>query len=118
MMELQFLINKITAIIGALIGSAGISVFWTPPRLREKSRLAAGIMIGGVSSGSAVIFSGFIMQKLGFSPTDIDNILAVGGLIGILAMPVMGWIGNYLHEKEDETITDVAKELKNGEADK
>lgn len=111
-MDIQWLITKMMLAIGALIGSATVSMFWTPPILREKSRLLAGNMIGGGSVGSAIIFGGFIMQKLGLTASDIDSVLFVGGCIGILAMPVLGWIGNYLHDKEADSIIEVARDIK------
>lgn len=111
-MEPHFFTNKVVGIISALLGVAGLTVFWIPPKLRGKQGIAVGILIGGVASIMSVLFGEIAITYFKLDPFDIEVRMAVNGAIGIVSLPLMGWLSNFFEKRSGKDIVQIANELR------
>lgn len=109
----QVLAHKVHAAVGALIGAGLVAMGWTPPAFRGKSKLAAGLLIGGGSVGAAFVVSAKLMDFLGYDVSNSDNWLFVGAMIGVAFLPLSNSLGNFLKDREKDPIDKLIKDVKN-----
>lgn len=100
-----YITAKIAAAIGGFFGGAGIMTFIKPKSIGE------AFMRGGVSVGSAIIFSGPALRH--FSATeDWELQLMAGACIGFIAYSVLGMVANFLLRRQDKDIKEVVDEVR------
>lgn len=97
--------TKVAAMIGGFLGGAAILTFIRPKTIGE------AFTRGGVSVGSAIIFSGPLIKYLEMS-ADWDGQLMSGFCIGFVAYSVLGMIANFLSKHKDATIVEAAGNIK------
>lgn len=107
-----WLVDKLIPAIGGLFGGLAFSMFWTPEVLREKGRIAAVFIAGGVSTMSAVVFAGVVAFYLGVDPDDANKLVAIGAVLGGVSVAVMNWLGKFMAAREHLDIVQVGLELK------
>lgn len=107
---ISYLTAKITSMIGGFIGSAAILTFIRPKTIAE------AFMRGGVSVGSAVIFSNPILEALGLN-TNWEHQMMAGFCVGFIAYSVLGMIANFLIKYQHRDIVEVARDIKNFDKD-
>lgn len=100
-----FFSAKLAAMIGGLFGGAAILTFIKPKTIGE------AFMRGGVSVGSAIIFSSPILRHLGF-PDTWDYQAIAGFVCGFFAYSLLGMIANLLIKHKDSTILDFANDVR------
>lgn len=100
-----FFTAKIASMVGGLFGGLAILTFIKPKTIGE------AFIRGGVSVGSALLFSGPLLKTFEMS-TDWDYQAVAGFVIGFLAYSVLGMVANLLLKHKDSTITEFAGELK------
>ena len=113
MFDLTFLANKIMGAVAALIGVAGFAVFYIPPKLRGKPALMVGMLIGGVAVGFSVLFSDVVGYWLGLDMSNPEIRIAVNGVGGIVSIPIMGWLANFVEARQEKDIIEVVADLRN-----
>ena len=97
--------NKIASMLGGLIGGAVILTYIRPKSVGE------AFIRGGVSVGSAIIFSSPILRQLEM-PSNWDSELMIGFIVGFAAYSVLGMIANFFIKNKDNDIVDAIKEIK------
>jgi hypothetical protein len=97
--------HKIASMIGGLIGGAAILTYIRPKSIGE------AFIRGGVSVGSAIIFSSPILRHIDMS-SNWENELMVGFIVGFAAYSVLGMIANFFVKNKDNDIVDAIKEIK------
>lgn len=107
-----YLAAKAPAAIGAAFGAAVVATMWIPKRLRKRGAIAAGVIIGGTSVGSAFAFAGLIAMQLGLDPQVTDVGVGIGAGIGVFAVAVINWLVNFFEKREDRDLLEVTKEVK------
>jgi hypothetical protein len=101
----DYLTAKIAAMIGGFFGGAAILTFIRPQTVGE------AFIRGGVSVGSAIIFSGPLLKWI-----ELDNNwetqLMCGFVVGFLAYSILGMIANFLIKNQNKDIVEAVKEIK------
>ena len=97
--------HKIASMIGGLIGGAIILTYIRPKTVGE------AFIRGGVSVGSAIIFSSPILRYLDMS-SNWESELMVGFIVGFTAYSTLGMIANFFIKNKDKDIVDAIKEIK------
>lgn len=100
-----FFSAKLAAMIGGLFGGAAILTFIKPQTIGE------AFLRGGVSVGSAILFSSPILRALDL-PDDWDFQAMAGFVTGFLAYSLLGMVANFLVKHKDDTIVDAANDLR------
>lgn len=103
----SYLSAKIAAMIGGFFGGAAILTFIRPKTVGE------AFIRGGVSVGSAIIFSTPLLKLIGLSQ-DWEGQLMSGFCVGFLAYSMLGMIANFLMRSKDESIVDVISQIIHG----
>lgn len=106
-----FFTAKLASMIGGLFGGAVILTFIRPTTVGE------AFVRGGVSVGSALLFSVPILKALDL-PTDWDYQAMAGFFVGFLAYSLLGMVANFLIKHKDSTITEAADDIRGKKNDK
>lgn len=101
----DYLVSKIASMIGGFIGGSAILTFIRPKTIGE------AFMRGGVSTGSAVIFSHPLIHWIGME-NNWETQLMSGFIIGFVAYSVLGMVANFLKKNQDKDIVEAVKDLK------
>lgn len=100
-----FLTTKVASMIGGLFGGAAILTFIKPKSITE------AFTRGGVSVGSAIIFSIPLLETLKMS-IDWEFQMMAGFCVGFIAYSVLGMIANFLEKNQSKDILQVVKDAK------
>lgn len=100
-----FISAKLASMIGGLLGGAAILTFIKPQTIGE------AFLRGGVSVGSAILFSSPILRSLDL-PDDWDFQAMAGFVVGFLAYSLLGMVANFLLKHKNSTITDAANDIR------
>ena len=114
---MEFLVSKLVSAVAGLMGGFIIAAYWLPARLENRSKLAAGVIIGGTSSGCAVSLYGLIIYRLGLPTEDVDLIMGVSFLLGVLSIGVVNWVAVIFDKYENTDMLSKVYKLKEGEKD-
>jgi hypothetical protein len=98
-------ISKLSAMVGGLFGGAAILTFIRPKTIGE------AFFRGSISTGSATIFAGPILQYIGLD-NNWETQLMSGFVIGFLAYSVLGMVANFLIKNQNKDIVEAVKEIK------
>lgn len=104
--------SKLVPALGGLFGGLGLAAFWTPEKLREKGKIAATFIAGGISVGAAFIFTGLAAAAIGIDPQDLDKVVALSAVIGVFSVAGLNWVANYIEKREHMDIGQVAREVR------
>lgn len=107
-----FAITKLITGIAGLFGGIAIAIFWQPKKIKQKGMLGAGAIIGALSFGFSFAFGGIVAHFAGIDLANPDNAMAVGVVIGAIAVGVVSFVANWLEKREDKDIAEVMKEVK------
>jgi hypothetical protein len=107
-----FYISKLALMLSGLLGGLSVSFFYQPAKIKEKGRLTAGAIIGGIAVSAAVALGGVVAALLGVSMQDIDIALGLGWVIGLLSVGLVSWVANYLEKREHQDIVQVVQEAR------
>jgi hypothetical protein len=108
----SLLISKLMTGIAGLFGGVAVSIFWQPKKLREFGLLAGGAILGALSFGFAFVFGGAIANVLNMNINNPDNALAIGTVIGALAVSVVSFVAKWLERKEGQDIAQVLRSVR------
>ncbi len=100
-----YLASKIAAMVGGFFGGATILTFIRPKTIGE------AFVRGGVSVGSAIIFSVPVLDAINLKNT-WENQLMSGFVVGFLAYSVLGMVANFLKKNQDNDIATAIKDFK------
>lgn len=100
-----YLTAKLASMVGGFFGGAAILTF-----IRPKTILEAFIR-GGVSVGSAIIFSVPLIEFMNLKNTWESQLMS-GFIVGFVAYSVLGMVANFLKKNQDNSIVDVVKDIK------
>lgn len=101
----DYLTAKIASMIGGFFGGAAILTFIRPTSIGE------AFIRGGVSVGSAIIFSSPALQWASIS-SNWENELMAGFVVGFVAYSVLGMVANFLVKNQNKDIVEAVKEIK------
>jgi hypothetical protein len=107
-----WLTSKLAPAIGGLIGGLGLAAFWTPEKLREKGKVAAVFIAGGISVGAAFIFTGLAASLMGIPAQDLDKVVALSAVIGVFSVAGLNWVANWIERRENMDIGQIASEVR------
>jgi hypothetical protein len=112
-----FLVGKLAYALGGFVGGLTTSMFWTPQRLKDHGKLAAGgIMVAAPTLAAA--FTGVsVARRFGLNEQDLDVGLALGWAIGLLTIFLVAVLANFFRERESSDIISVARDVKAGVQD-
>lgn len=102
----SYITAKIASMIGGFFGGAAILTFIRPKTIGE------AFIRGGVSVGSAIIFSVPLLKIMDLAQ-DWESQAMAGFIIGFLAYSVLGMVANFLVKNHNKDIVEAVKELKN-----
>jgi hypothetical protein len=102
----SYITAKIAAMIGGFFGGAAILTFIRPKTVGE------AFMRGGVSVGSAIIFSSPLLRVFDLSQ-DWEGQLMAGAVVGFLSYSMLGMVANFLLKSRDKDIVEVVKDIRN-----
>lgn len=105
MTGIDFIVSKIAAMIGGFFGGAAILTFIRPKTIGE------AFIRGGVSVGSAVVFSSPLLAWIELS-NNWENQLMVGFVVGFLAYSILGMVANFLIKNQHKDIAEAVKEFR------
>lgn len=100
-----YLSAKLASMIGGFLGGAAILTFIRPQTIGE------AFIRGGVSVGSAIIFSTPILDLIELKQT-WENQAMAGFCVGFISYSVLGMIANFLAKNQHKDIVTVVKETK------
>lgn len=101
----DYILAKLASMIGGFFGGAAILTFIKPQTIGE------AFIRGGVSTGSAVIFSAPAIHWMDISD-NWENQLMTGFVIGFVAYSVLGMVANFLLKHKNGTIIDAANDIR------
>lgn len=101
----SYITAKIASMIGGFFGGAAILTFIRPKTIGE------AFIRGGVSVGTAIIFSTSLLELMGLS-NSIENYGVSGFCVGFLAYSVLGMIANFLQKHQNNDIVSVVKDIR------
>jgi hypothetical protein len=107
-----FEMSKLMSGISGLFGGVAVSIFWQPKKIREHGKFAGGAIIGALSFGFAYVLGGAVARLLNMSMANPDNALAIGTVIGALAVGVVSFVAQWLEKREGQDIAEVIREVK------
>lgn len=107
----SYISAKIASMIGGFLGGAAILTFIRPKTIGE------AFMRGGVSVGSATIFSSPVLDMVEMTQ-NWENQAMAGFCVGFLAYSVLGMVANFLMKNQNKDIVEVVKEVRSGEKKK
>lgn len=105
---LTYISTKLASMIGGFLGGAAILTFIRPQSIGE------AFMRGGVSVGSAIIFSTPLIEFVDLKQT-WENQAMAGFCVGFIAYSVLGMVANFLAKNQSKDIVQVVKEIKSKE---
>lgn len=100
-----YLTSKIASMLGGLFGGAAILTFIRPKTIGE------AFTRGGVSVGSAIVFSGPLLNYLDMNANWEGQMMA-GFCIGFVSYSILGMIANFLAKNQNKDIVEVISEVK------
>lgn len=106
----SYLSVKIASMLGGFFGGAAILTFIKPKTISE------AFIRGGVSVGTAIIFSSSILELLKINAT-IENYAMSGFCVGFVAYSILGMIANFLQKHQNHDIVTVVRDIR-GNTDK
>lgn len=101
----DYLIAKIASMVGGFFGGGAILTFIKPKTIAE------AFMRGGLSVGSAIIFTTPVINWATLA-NDWENQLMAGFVVGFLAYSILGMIANFLLKNQSRDIIEALKEIK------
>lgn len=101
-----FLTTKLASMIGGLFGGATILTFIRPKTIGE------AFTRGGMSAGSAVVFSSPLLRALDIT-SDWEWQVMAGFCIGFIAYSVLGMVANFLIKNENKDIAEAIHDIRN-----
>lgn len=101
---------KIASMLGGFFGGAAILTFIKPKTIGE------AFIRGGVSVGTAIIFSSPLLSLLGL-PETMENMTMSGFCVGFFAYSILGMIANFLSKHQNSDIVTAVNDLR-GKSDK
>lgn len=104
--------SKIVPTISGLFGGLTLAAFWTPEKLREKGKVAAVFIGGGVSVGASFAFTGMVADYLKITPGELDKIISLAYCLGFCSMAILNWVANFISSREKMDIMQVAEDVR------
>jgi hypothetical protein len=101
---------KLAAMVGGFFGSAAILTFIRPKTIGE------AFIRGGVSVGSAIIFSTPLLEFLTLK-MNWEYQMMSGFIIGFVSYSVLGMVANFLIKYQYKDIVEAVKAIKNNNKD-
>jgi hypothetical protein len=109
---ISFIIAKLNYGLSALFMSLMVLFLRKTPALQGYGRAATACIVGGFSTGAAIIFGGSIAIYFGMNPDDVNTAMAIGGAIGLVAFTVLkGW-AKLFDRVDNKDIIEMAQEVK------
>lgn len=96
---------KVASMVGGLFGGFAILTFIKPKTIGE------AFMRGGMSVGSATVFTHSILQVLGIE-NNWETQLVGGFCVGFVAYTVLGMVANLLAKNQNKDILEAVKDIK------
>ena len=109
---ISIIIAKLNYGLSALFMSLMVLFLRKTPALQGYGRAATACIVGGFSTGAAIIFGGSIAIYFGMNPDDVNTAMAIGGAIGLVAFTVLkGW-AKLFDRVDNKDIIEMAQEVK------
>lgn len=109
-----FLVGKLAYALGGFVGGLTTSMFWTPQRLKDHGKMAAGGVMVAVPTLAAAFLGVTIARRVGMSEADVETGLALGYVIGLLSIFLIAVLSNFFRERQHTDILTVAADVKSG----
>jgi len=107
---ISYISAKIASMLGGFFGGAAILTFIKPKTIGE------AFVRGGVSVGTAIIFSSALIELIKLTPS-VENYAVAGFCVGFIAYSVLGMIANFLQKHQNDDIVSVVNDIR-GKKDK
>lgn len=101
----SYISAKLASMIGGLFGGAAIMTFIRPKTIGE------AFTRGGISAGSAIIFSVPLLENLGIK-LNWENQLMAGFCVGFVAYSILGMVANFFIKNQNRDIVETIKTVK------
>lgn len=100
-----FITTKIASMIGGLFGGAAILTFIRPKTIGE------AFTRGGVSVGSAIIFSIPLLEMMKLDATWQYQLMS-GFCVGFVSYSFLGMVANFLAKNQNRDVVEVISDIK------
>lgn len=101
----SYISAKIASMIGGFFGGAAILTFIRPKTIGE------AFIRGGVSVGTAIIFSSPVLELIGLS-NSVENYGMSGFCVGFFSYSILGMIANFLQKHQNSDIVEVVNDIR------
>jgi hypothetical protein len=98
----SYIVHKLTAALGGLMGGASVMSYIKPHSVGE------AFTRGGTSTGAAIIFAGPLLQALSLN-TGWEMQLVSGFVIGFSAYSILGAFANFLERHKSKDIVELVR---------
>jgi hypothetical protein len=105
-------LSKLWYFIGGLFGAGAVGAFWQPKALQGYGKFSKGLIIGGIGAFAPVMVGGLIARHAGLDPYSADVGMAIGTVVGISIIGVIGFAAKFFQKREGMDILEVAQEVR------
>lgn len=110
--SISYGLSKLWYFIGGLFGAGAVGAFWQPKALEGYGKFTKGVIIGGIGAFAPVMIGGFIAREAGLDPYSADVGMAIGTVVGISIIGVIGFAAKYFQNREGKDILEVTQEIR------
>lgn len=110
--SISYGLSKLWYFIGGLFGAGAVGAFWQPKALQGYGKYTKGLIIGGIGAFAPVMIGGVIARQAGLDPYSADVGMAIGTVVGISIIGVIGFAAKYFQNREGKDILEVSQEIR------
>ena len=110
--SISYGLSKLWYFIGGLFGAGAVGAFWQPKALQGYGKYTKGLIIGGIGAFAPVMIGGVIARQAGLDPYSADVGMAIGTVVGISIIGVIGFAAKYFQNREGKDILQVTQEIR------
>jgi hypothetical protein len=110
--SISYGLSKLWYFIGGLFGAGAVGAFWQPKALRGYGRYTKGLIIGGIGAVAPVMVGGVIAREMGLDAYSADIGMAIGTMVGIIIIGVIGFAAQFFQNREGKDILEVTQEIR------
>lgn len=110
--SISYGLSKLWYFIGGLFGAGAVGAFWQPKALQGYGKFTKGLIIGGIGAVAPVMIGGVIAREMGLDSYSADVGMAIGTIVGVMIIGVIGFAAKFFQKREGMDILEVTQEIR------
>ena len=110
--SISYGLSKLWYFIGGLFGAGAVGAFWQPKALQGYGKFTKGVIIGGIGAVAPVMIGGVIAREMGLDSYSADVGMAIGTIVGVMIIGVIGFAAKFFQNREGKDILEVTQEIR------